>query len=440
MLLLASVAVCLLWGAVATWSAVQRASAANPIVASTGPLSYDAQQAYRSLSDADATEANAYLSGIAPTTAITRIHDDISRTEADVMAIRAGSSDPVVQADLTTLATGIPTYTDLVGEADAFNREQVPVGGAWLGDASNLMHGTLLPAASDLYQKENARLNAAYAQATGLPYLAAGTAILIGLAAFWAQRWLAQRTRRVLNLGLVAASLIGLLSLAWLLTSFASARSDLLAARDQGSVPAQALAQAEITALRMHSDESLTLINRDGPDDSTEAEFRSSEKKLTAELVTAQQAGRRSPGAAHATAAASAAQAWYSDHTRVYDANYNGDYLGAVQLDINNSTQAFLRVDAALTAGIGADQAASARQAGSGDDALGGLAAGMVIAALLMAASCALGISKRIAEYRLAAIPGAGRRRRPALTARRLQCAVRSPGPRHASCPPAGRR
>jgi hypothetical protein len=105
-------------------------------VASTGPLSYDAQQVYRSLSDADATEANAYLSGIEPSTAIAHIHADISRAEADVMAIRAGNSDPAVQTDLTTLATGIPAYTDFVGEADAFNREQAPVGGAWLGDAS----------------------------------------------------------------------------------------------------------------------------------------------------------------------------------------------------------------------------------------------------------------------------------------------------------------
>src|SRR5579859_1872778 len=65
LIMLGSVAVCLLWGAVATWSAAQWTSAANQIVSSTGPLSYDAQQAYRSLSDADATEANAYLSGIA---------------------------------------------------------------------------------------------------------------------------------------------------------------------------------------------------------------------------------------------------------------------------------------------------------------------------------------------------------------------------------------
>lgn len=183
-------------------------SAANPIVASTGPLTYDAQQVYRSLSDADATEANAYLSGIAPTASVTGIYNDISRAETALMAVRAGDAGPVVQADLATLSTGIPAYTDLTGEADAANREHDPVGAAWLGEASNLMRVTLLPAAGDLYQKENARLNADYAQATGLPYLAAATAVLIAFAAFRGQRWLTRRMKRVFNLGLVAASLI----------------------------------------------------------------------------------------------------------------------------------------------------------------------------------------------------------------------------------------
>src|SRR5262249_25108894 len=123
-------------------------------------------------------------------------------------------------------------------------------------------------------------------------------------------------------------------------------------------------------------------------------------KLLAAGLVTAQRTGSRSPGMADATVAARAAQAWYGDHARVHDANGSGDYLGAVQLSINDSTQAFGKVDATLTAGVSAEQAASARQAGSGDDAFGGLVAGMIVAALLMAACCALGISKRIAEYR----------------------------------------
>jgi hypothetical protein len=185
-------------------------------VVGSGPLSFDAQQVYQSLSDADATEANAYLSGIESAPDITRIHDDISRAEAYVLAVRAGDPDPAIQADLTTLATGIPNYADYAGEADAFNRGQQPVGAAWLGDASYLMRDTLLPAASNVYGRENARLNAAYTQATGFPVLAVGAAILFGLSAILVQYRLARRTNRMLNPGLVAASLIGLLSLAWL--------------------------------------------------------------------------------------------------------------------------------------------------------------------------------------------------------------------------------
>jgi hypothetical protein len=400
-LLLASVVASLLWGVITTWTAEQRQSAANQVVASSGPLSYDAQQVYQSLSDASATEANAYLSGIEPASDITRIHDDISRAGANVLAIRAGDPDPAIQADLAMLATGIPNYTNYVGEADAFNREQKLVGAAWLGDASYLMRGTLLPAASDLYRRENARLSAAYAQATGFPFLAVVAAVLFGLAAIWAQYRLARHTHRVVNPGLVAAWLIGLLSLTWLLASLAAARSDLLAGRDQGSAPAQALVQAEVAALRMHSDESLTLINRDGADDLTEREFQQTLwPLLSRQLVAAQSAGARSPGAADAVAAARDAQAWYGQHQRVYHANRDGEYTTAVTLATQASTASFLTVDAALARAIAVDQAEFTASAASGDNALGGLAAGMAAAALLMAAAGAWGTARRLAEYR----------------------------------------
>lgn len=376
-------------------------------MSSTGPLSFDAQQAYRALSDADATEANAYLDGIEPTTSITRVHTDINTAEADLMAVRAGDPARAVQADLTTLSAGIPTYTSLTGKADALNTEGLPVGAAFLGEASSYMRATLLPAASDLYQKEDARLNADYGQAAEFPYLAIGAAVLFALAAVKPQRWLARRTRRRFNTGLVAASLIGLLSLGWLLIGYSSARGDLLAARDQGSGPSQALAQAEVTALGMHSDESLTLINRDGALDRQEQAFRASETTLTAQLAAAANAGQRagngSPGAVDAAAAASAAQAWYGVHTQVYNLNSNGKYLGpagAVAMATSSSTQAFEKVDAALTAGLAADEAMFARQAQAGDNALGGLTAGLLVASLLMAAACTWGVSRRIGEYR----------------------------------------
>jgi hypothetical protein len=53
-----------------------------------------------------------------------------------------------------------------------------------------------------------------------------------------------------------------------------------------------------------------------------------------------------------------------------------------------------------LAAGISADHASFTATASRGDGALGGLAAGMGIASLLMASGGAWGLSRRIAEYR----------------------------------------
>src|SRR5262249_22736502 len=146
----------------------------------------------------------------------------------------------------------------------------------------------------------------------------------------------------------------------------------------------------------MHSDESLTLINRDGAYDATEQRLQTRLwPRLSNQLIAAQTVGAGSRGEAGATAAARDAQAWYNnEHLEVYKTYKAGNYIGvndptsAVALATGPSTTAFEKVDNELTAAIGADQAASARYASSGDGALGGLAAGMVIAALLMAAAC----------------------------------------------------
>jgi hypothetical protein len=45
-LLLASIVTCLLWGVVATWTAGQRLSAANQVVAGSGPLSAAGQATF----------------------------------------------------------------------------------------------------------------------------------------------------------------------------------------------------------------------------------------------------------------------------------------------------------------------------------------------------------------------------------------------------------
>ena len=405
--ILVTIAASLLWGVSATWTAVNRTSAANDTVAITGPLSFYAQQIYQSLSDADATEAAAFLAATESPAARARFHADIAQAGTYLQAVAAAGSDPTANTDLTTLNTGLPEYSVLLGEAQADNQSGLPVGASYLQEASYLMRSRLLPAAGDLYQQESTRLAGSYGRATGFPVAAVVVAVVCGLLLLRVQQRLARRTHRVLNRGLVLASLIWVLSVAWLLGSWLVARSSLSAAYDHGAAPAKALVQAEIVVLRAHADESLTLINRSG-DDASEADFKQAERQLGPGpgtlLSEARTAGTGSPGHDQAVAAGNAATAWYAVHGKVRALDDSGDYPEAVQWAVgsgaNDSASAFQAVEADLTAGIGADQHAFASSASVGDHALGGLTAEMIAVALLMAAACTRGLGRRLAEYR----------------------------------------
>jgi hypothetical protein len=215
--MLVTITASLLWGAAATWTAVNRTSAANDMVAAIGPLSFYAQQIYQSLADADATAAAGFLAVTEPPAARAEFRADIERAVSYLRAVTAADSTPAARSGLGTLDTGIPTYTVLIGQAQADSRDGLPVGASYLLEASYLMRSRLLPAAEGLYRQENARLASSYARATGFPVIAAITAVVGAIVLVRVQQWLTSRTQRVLNRGLVAASLAGVLSLAWLL-------------------------------------------------------------------------------------------------------------------------------------------------------------------------------------------------------------------------------
>ncbi len=333
---------------------------------------------------------------VEPPAARSRYLADIARAESYLEAATAAAGNQGLRSQLTVLSTGVPVYTGLVETARSDNQQGLPVGAAYLGEASYLMRTRLLPAANGLYTQENARLAAADGQATALPILAVVVAIAAAYVLLRAQRWLARRTHRVLNAGLVAASLAGLISLTWLLTGLAIARAHLLDARDHGSAPVEALAQADIAALRAHADESLTLINRSG-DDANQADFVRVEKQLGPGpgtlLTQAAVAARGSPGGRLAAAAAAAAPAWFATHRQVRALDGGGNYSAAAQLAIGpgaaSSGARFRRIEAELTTAIAADQAVFGSAAPRGQSALTGMEAGMIAAGLVMAAGCA---------------------------------------------------
>src|SRR6516165_4188410 len=87
LLLAGLVVLSLAWGVLAALTADQHASAAADVVAASEPLSLDAEQIYQSLSDADATAANAFLSGgLEPAAARQRYNADITQAAIRIEA------------------------------------------------------------------------------------------------------------------------------------------------------------------------------------------------------------------------------------------------------------------------------------------------------------------------------------------------------------------
>jgi hypothetical protein len=121
-------------------------------------------------------------------------------------------------------------------------------------------------------------------------------------------------------------------------------------------------------------------------------------------LTVAQAAAAGSPAASAADAAVRDARAWYAAHAAVRALDEKGSHAGAVASVLGtgpgDAGVPFAKLTADLSAGTTADQATfdTSAQAGAGD--FTALASGVAVAALVMAASCAWGLSRRLVEYR----------------------------------------
>ena len=407
----------LAWGALAAFTASQYTAAASSVVTVREPLSLDAQQIYSRLSDANDAAATAFLTGgLEPAATRQRYLADIAAASSGIEKATAqgGAGSGAAAQDLTVLAQDLPTYEGEIETARANNRIGYPLGAAYLREASGLMRGTLLPAAENLYATENASLSGTNAQATGGPLIgvAVGSALAVGLALYLGSRWLRGRTNRVFNVGLLAAGIVVALSTGWLVLAFAGARSDLLTAQARGLATVQAVAQVSIATQEAHADESLTLIDNAGDDpsdDSYQPDYLAKQQDLGpglgpgSLLGAAAAAARGTPSEPAVTSAVSDARAWFALHVKVRTLDDNNNHTAAVASVLGTAPggagEAFTRLTGDLTTAINADQAVFDSTAHSAAGAYTGLAPGVAVAALIMAAACAWGLGRRLAEY-----------------------------------------
>jgi hypothetical protein len=412
LLLVVLIAAAVAWGALGAWTVGEHASAAHDVVTTSEPLSLDAQRMYQSLSDADVTATAAFLAGPQPSLAARQRYEaDIARAAADLTALKDAAGDGARLASaLSSVSGALPVYTGYVAQAQSGNALGFQLtGGSFMQVASETMHLTLLPAARTIYAQENAQLTAASARATGLPWIVVLIALTVitGYLLLRTQRWLRRRTHRVINVGLFLASLALAACTLWLIVAYAVARADLQDAAAHGSGPAETLSRAVTAAAQARGDEILNLISRSG-DASFEQDFLAVEHRLgpgPGTLLTDAAAAASGGAAARPTvAAASDARAWYQANDQVAKLDLAADYAAETRLVIGtgpgSSAAGFRRLESDLGQAIAADQVIFSGKAATGSGAFGGLIVGVIVAGLLMAAGCARGLTRRLAEYR----------------------------------------
>jgi hypothetical protein len=392
--LIALLVLTIAFGLAGAIGASQRSSLVGSVRNESGPLALDATLLYRALSDADATASEEFLysSQQSPNPADlaalrTRYLGDISAASANLTALSSGRID---SAALRSLAAGLPIYTGLVETARADSRLGLPLGAAYLREASSQMRTVLLVAAKSLYDAESSQLGTDRGKAAGFPWLAIplGLLLLAGLIA--AQRTMALRTHRAINLGLAVATLTTLITLGWILISWSSEAGHVHRSDNAGSSQVDAYANARIDLLRARADEELTLIAR-GNDPSFDSDYKTMIADATKLL-----------NAAPPTGAEAALADWQREDTAMRKPTIS--YQDAVTLTVGpDSTDApalFNAVDTKLGAAIDSSNATfqieSSRAAGS----LSGLWIDVTVLTVIALAGLLFGFERRLAEYR----------------------------------------
>jgi hypothetical protein len=412
-------ALVLAFGAVTAWQMTDRSAAADDVLHKSQPLSSAAADIYRSLADANTAASSGFLAGGQEPKATRELYERDIRTAAAGLITAANSSDAGTPAaeTIARLNRLLPEYKGLVERARTYNRQGFPVGGAYLRYANEKMQKEMLPAAEDLYTRENQRLDADYADARPYPWaaIALGVAALAALA--WAQRRHYRRTHRVLNQGLVAATAATAVVLLWLVVGHSVARASLDDSYDNGVRSLKVLNDARIASLKARGNENLTLVARGAETvkvggrtyDAFDYDFNKDMDVLGRALTRARALADDDSGKRPVAEAAGDMAEWKKRHAKARAADEDGFYEQALDTVIGtpgrggakgSTGECFDNVDANLMMALSHEQREFRRAAGDGLDAMAGLPVGAAVLALLGAAGALFGIGRRLSEYR----------------------------------------
>jgi hypothetical protein len=379
-----------------------RQRALTTVLNHTEPLSFAAGQLYTTLSVADAAAATAFIAGAEPQDVRQRYQQAITDAASAVTRASSGLTDePMVQL-LGRVNAQLAVYTGLVETARTNNRAGNPVGSSYLSEASALMQTQILPDAQRLYQQTSERVDSETTASTRIP----GPVILVVFATLlfgaFANRWLARRTRRRVNIGFVAGGLAVLIMLIWVGTALVISTADSRSAKGTAAESLKTVTNLAITAQQARADETLSLIRR-GDETIRKQSYYQRIDTMQQEL-----SGYLSrDDAIDKTDLADAEQLlkrWRAADDRISAYIAVGNYQAATQVALgtseDDSTPAFNKLDTALSKGIEEGRNQLRNDIVNARRVLSGATVGAAMLSVVAALAVALGLWPRLSEYR----------------------------------------
>ncbi|MEE2855321.1 MAG: protein kinase G-activating protein GlnX [Actinomycetota bacterium] len=368
----------------------------------TEPLSFAAGRLYTTLSVADAAAATAFIAEAEPQPVRQRYEQAI--TDAAVAVTRASSGltdEPLVQL-LGRINAELAVYTGLIEIARTNNREGNPVGSSYLSEASGLMQSTILPDAARLYKATSERVDAETTASTQIPapvIMVVGATVIFGA---FSHRWLARRTRRRINPGLVVGALAILVMVVWVGTALTISTTASRSAKDTAAESLKTVTNVAITAQQARADETLSLIRR-GDEEKRKQSFYQRIDSMHRQL---DQYMSRSDAVdkPDLEGADQLLLRWRQANDRITSYISVGNYRAATQVALGSSeedsTPAFDKLDGELVKAMDQGRITLRNDVINARSGLSGAQVGGVVLSLGAAIAVALGLWPRLKEYR----------------------------------------
>lgn len=394
-------------------SSASRHADLNELLSTTEPMSSAAHHLYTSLSLADTVATTGFVqAGLESKENRDRYNEAIDNASVAATESVLGTSneDARIRELVMFIQRELPVYTAMVEKARANHRAGNAVATPYMSNASALMREEILPAASELFRLTTTKVNEQQQRLTSPQWVPLSGLFAALFFLLIAQYWLWRITRRKLNRGFVAASVMMCLAITWVSISNIATWSTGHQGFETASRPWDSLTASRIEAQQTRTSGTLALVLRASQQDMS-AQFDDTMESINNALADYEAAIEDEDvplsrpelidDARYAT------EDWQAAHNKFMDALNAGNYDEAIEqataMYTGDATptaaRAFERVDSSLADLISQARISMRSYLEQGLSAVTAVATAVFLLTLGAILAVWLGIRPRLQEY-----------------------------------------